>query len=81
MTQTTHITAGLEAHLQIGQTLPTRYISADEMAYHRHHAQALRAQAVSKLVRAAGRGLLALWNAPSVLPNHRIGDKLLVTAE
>lgn len=81
MTQTTHFTSGLESHLQIGEDLPTRYVSADEMAFYRSRAHALRAQQIQKFVGAIGRGLLAVWNAPSSLPNHQVGGKLLVTAE
>lgn len=81
MTQTTHFTAGLDAHLHVGQALPTRYISADEMAYHRNRAHELRAAAIGDLFRPVARMLSSVWNAPAPLPKSGIGGKLLVTAE
>lgn len=81
MTQTTHFTAGLDAHLHVTEALPTRYISAAEMAYHRNRAHNLRAEAVDGLFRGVARALRNAWTAPAALPRPGIGGKLLVTAE
>lgn len=77
MTQS--LTHDLDTHVDLaaGQS-PVHYISADEMAYHRARAAALRAATIGRIV---SRLLAFLFDAPAAaLPNHRIGGKL-VTAE
>ncbi len=78
MTQT-HLTSELNHHVRrVGY--PIRYVSADEMAYHRARATLLRAEAFNAWFRAGAGGLARLFRPAASLPNRRVGGKL-VTAE
>lgn len=78
MTQTTLISE-LNTHLHAGGH-PIRFISADEMAYHRARASLLRAETFNAWIGAGARGIASLFRPAPALPNRRLGGKL-VTAE
>ena len=78
MTQT-NLISDLDAHLQAGG-YPIRFISADEMAYHQARASQLRAEAFNAWIGAGTRSIASLFRPAPVLPNRRLGGKL-VTAE